>query len=165
MKCSFVTIWYIKAPLEDVCGVIYQSMEWPQWWPNVESVEEIAPGDAQGIGCVRRYTWRGRLPYRLIFDVQVINSVPLKVIEGVAHGDVEGTGHWLFSAEGDMTIVRYEWRIRITPLWMNVLAIVARPVIEWNHKSVMQRGGEALAQTLKVPLLGIEHVSLESHPG
>jgi hypothetical protein len=101
----------------------------------------------------------------LIFDVQVIKSVPLKVIEGVARGDVEGTGRWLFSAEGDMTIVRYEWRIRITPLWMNVLTIVARPVIEWNHKSVMQRGGEALAQTLNVPLLGIEHVSLESHPG
>ncbi len=103
MEYSFVTVWYIEAPLEAVCELIYQSQNWPQWWRNVESVEEIAPGDARGIGSVRRYTWRGRLPYRLTFDIRVIHIAPLAAIEGIASGDVEGKGRWSFTADGGVT--------------------------------------------------------------
>ena len=83
----FVTTWRIEAPLQTVCEAICYSMNWPHWWSNVERVEEIAPCDAQGIGGVRRYTWRGTLPYRLTFDIRVIRFEPLSVIEGVASGD------------------------------------------------------------------------------
>lgn len=157
MEYSFVTVWYIEAPIEAVCGVIYHSLSWPQWWRNVESVEELAPGNARGLGCVRRYTWRGRLPYRLTFDIRVIHFVPLAAIEGIASGDVEGKGRWSFTAEGAVTIVRYEWQVRTTPVWMNLLALVARPFIEWNHNAVMQQGGEALARKLNARLLEIAH--------
>jgi len=49
----------------------------------VASVEELAPGDARGIGIVRRYTWRGYLPYRLTFDICVIHIEPLSTIEDI----------------------------------------------------------------------------------
>ncbi len=68
-----VNIWYIEAPLETVCDAIYHSLSWPQWWLNVVEVKEIASGDAQGIGSVRRYTWRGYFPYRFTFDICVIH--------------------------------------------------------------------------------------------
>lgn len=153
----FVTVWHIEAPIEAVCDVIYRSLSWPQWWRNVESVEELAPGDARGIGSVRRYIWRGRLPYRLTFDICVIHIEPLAAIEGVASGDVEGKGRWSFSTDGAVTIVRYEWQIRTTPVWMNLLALFARPFIKWNHNAVMQQGGEALARMLNARLIEIAH--------
>ena len=158
MEYSFVTVWYVKAPLDAVCAVIYQSMAWPQWWPNVERVEELIPSDANGLGGVRRYTWRGRLPYRLTFDICVVNFIPQREIEGHAQGDLEGVGRWLFSVEDDVTIVRYEWRIRITSVWMNLLALLVRPLIIWNHNTVMQQGGEALALRLNASSIRVMHL-------
>lgn len=157
MDYHFVTFWYIEAPLEEVCEVIYHSLNWPQWWRNVERVEDIAIGDARGIGSVRRYTWKGRLPYRLTFDICVIHIEPLAAIEGIASGDVEGKGRWLFTTDGAVTIVRYEWQVRTTPAWMNLLAWFARPFIKWNHNAVMQQGGEALAHMLNARLVKIAH--------
>lgn len=157
MNYRFVTTWRIEAPLQSVSEAICYSMNWPHWWSNVEKVEEIAPCDAQGIGGVRRYTWRGSLPYRLTFDIRVIHFEPLNVIEGIASGDVEGRGRWSFSADGAVTIVRYEWQIRTTRAWMNLLAVFARPVIEWNHNAVMQQGGVALARKLNARLVDIAH--------
>jgi len=157
MEYTFVTVWYIEAPVEAVCEVIYDSLSWPQWWCNVEGVEEIAPGDARGIGSVRRYTWRGRMPYRLTFDIFVTHIEPLVVIEGIASGDVKGNGRWSFTTDGAVTVVRYDWQIRTTQVWINLLALFARPFIKWNHNAVMQQGGEALAHLLNARLVKIAH--------
>ncbi len=157
MEYRFLTIWRIEAPIEAVCEIIYQSLIWPQWWRNVEKVEELVPGNAQGIGNVRRYFWKGRLPYRLTFDICVSHIDPLATIDGIASGDVEGKGRWSFTADGAVTVVRHEWRVRTTPVWMNLLALVARPFIRWNHNAVMQQGGEALAQVLNARLVQIAH--------
>lgn len=116
MEYRFVTLWSIEAPLETVCETISRSLTWPQWWRSVESVAEIAPGDAEGFGRVLRFTWRGRLPYRLTFDVRIVEIKPLVAVAGVANGDVEGTGRWSFSVQGNITHVRYEWHVRTTPI-------------------------------------------------
>ena len=155
MEYRFVTIWHIEAPIEAVCAAISHSLNWPQWWRNVERVEELFPGDARGIGSVRRYTWRGRLPYRLTFDIRVVDAEPLSAVEGIASGDVEGRGRWSFTTDGVVTTVRLDWQIRTTAAWMNLLALVARPLIRWNHDGVMRGGGEALARRLNARLVGI----------
>ncbi len=156
-KYRFVTIWSIEAPVEAVCDAIYGSLNWPLWWRNVESVEELVVGDASGIGSVRRYIWRGHLPYRLTFDIRVNHLEPLITIEGIASGDVEGRGRWSFTTEGAVTKVRYEWQIHTTRAWMNLLSHLARPFFKWNHNAVMQQGGEALARMLNARLVNIEH--------
>jgi hypothetical protein len=153
----FVTIWHIEAPIEAICEAIYHSLSWPQWWRDVKKVEELSPGDACGIGSIRRYSWRGRLPYRLNFDICVIYIEPLVTIEGIASGDVEGMGRWSFTTDDTVTVVRFEWQVRTTPYWMSLLAIFARPLFKWNHDAVMQRGGEALARMLNTRLVSITH--------
>lgn len=148
MEYRLVTIWHIEAPLEAVCAAISHSLAWPQWWRNVESVEELVPGDALGIGSVRRYIWRGRLPYRLAFDIRVVGAELLTFVEGVASGDVEGRGRWSFTTDGRLTHVRFDWQVRTTSSWMNLLAPLARPLFRWNHEAIMRCGGESLARRL-----------------
>lgn len=148
MEYRLVTVWHIEAPLETVCEAISNSLNWPQWWRNVESVEELAPGDALGIGSVRRYIWRGRLPYRLTFDIRVIHAELLTFVEGVASGDVEGHGRWSFTTDGRLTSVRFDWQVRPTSVWMNLLAPFAHPLFRWNHDDIMRCGGESLARML-----------------
>jgi hypothetical protein len=151
----FVTFWYIEAPLEAVCAAIQDSSAWPQWWHCVERVQVLTPGDTRGIGRVLRYTWKGRLPYRLTFDIRVTYIEPLVAVEGIASGQVEGHGRWSISHNGSVTIVRYEWQVRTTPLWMRLLAPFTRAIFKWNHDAVMQQGAEGLARKLNARLVAV----------
>ncbi len=152
----FLTVWRIEAPLIRVCHAIEHSLDWPRWWPGVERVEELAPGNADGIGSVRRYVWKGRLPYRLQFDVKVIRSQPLALVEGQASGDVDGLGRWTFTSEGSATVACYEWQVRPTKLWMQLMTPLARPLFRWNHDILMRQGAEGLARLLGARLIAIE---------
>ena len=153
----FITIWRIEAPLASVCDAISQCLHWPKWWKGVEQVEELAPGDIHGIGSVRRFTWKSRLPYRLTFDVRVTRAEPLSLLEGRASGEVEGLGRWRFSHSEAITVVHYEWYIRTNRRWMNLLAPIARPVFKWNHDQVMRQGARGLARLLNARLVDLAH--------
>lgn len=155
-----LTTWRIVAPLELVYAAIRNSPCWPDWWSSVESVEQVAPGDANGIDSVWRYSWRGRLPYRVAFEVSATRIERLVAIEGTTRGDLEGTGRWHFSRQGMVSVVRCEWHVRSTRWWMNLTAPVARPIFTRNHALVMEQGGEGLARLLGAPLVGQKTIDL-----
>jgi hypothetical protein len=150
---SFVTLWRFRSPLAPVWDLIYRSEEWPLWWRGVERVEKIEPGDAEGIGTLQRYTWRSKLPYRLDFCMRLTRVESLSVIEGEAVGELTGKVLWQLSQDGDVTSVRYDWNVKTTKPWMNLLAPVARPLFKWNHDVVMNWGADGLARRLRVERL------------
>jgi hypothetical protein len=154
---SFVTFWQIEASLEEVYEAVFRSLRWPEWWAGVEFVEQKSPGDTDGIGSVRRYTWRSRLFYKLRFDAHASRIEPLAVLEAKVSGDLEGTGLWLFSHDQGITTVSYEWRVRTTKRWMNLLAPVAHSLFEHNHHALMQNGAEGLARLLDARLVDVSH--------
>ncbi|MCK9285095.1 MAG: SRPBCC family protein [Rhodocyclaceae bacterium] len=155
-----LTIWRIEAPLEQVYAVVLDSTRWPEWWPSVYKVEQTAAGDAAGIGSVRRYSWQGRLPYRLTFDVHATRIENLVAIEGTARGDLEGTGRWHFSRQGPVCVVSYEWHVRSTRGWMNLIAPLARSMFIRNHAWIMGQGAKHLARRLDAALLSQENIDL-----
>ncbi|PSJ47451.1 polyketide cyclase [Zobellella endophytica] len=149
----FVTCWRIEAPLAVVYQAISQSQRWPLWWPGLARVRELAPGDERGIGRVYRYHWQSRLGYGLCFDIRVLKVYPPRVIVGEARGDVRGWGCWQLTPEGDITRVRYEWRVETTRCWMNLAAPLARPLFVWSHHAMMHQGATGLARWLRARLL------------
>lgn len=144
----FVTEWEIAAPPEAVFEVILDSLRWPEWWRGVPHVEELDPGDEQGLGNVRRYTFRSLLPYSLVFDVRSEVIEPPTALRGHASGELEGEGRWSFVPTASGTHVRYEWDVRTTQWWMNLLAPVARPLFAWNHDIIMRWGEQGLRKRL-----------------
>lgn len=153
---EFVTVWRIDAPREAVWDAIYRSECWPDWWPGAESVVELEKGSGEGIGNLRRYRWKGALPYRLTFDIRTRRLQVGELIEGTAEGDVEGNGLWSFAGNADKTIVRYEWRVRTKKRWMMLLEPVARPLFRWNHDKIMEWGAVGLARYLSARPGGME---------
>lgn len=147
---SFVTVWRHHAPIGDVYDAISDSLHWPEWWSTVTRVEEIAAGDpATGVGNVRRYTFKGSLPYSLAFDLAVTGTERPRTLAGRATGELEGTGVWTLTEEQDgITVARYDWNVRTTRWWMNLLAPLARPVFKANHDLVMQAGAKGLCTRL-----------------
>ncbi len=157
VEYRFVTVWRVEAPSAPVWDAIYDSDRRPQWWGSVKRVVELSPGDENGVGNVRRYSWRSRLPYPLIFEVQVTRVERPRVLEGRSKGELVGRGTWNLSNEGGVTTVRNTWEVQTTKGWMNLLAPLARPLFAWNHASSMRQGGEGLARLLRARLIAVTH--------
>lgn len=146
---EFVTVWNFDSPLEAVWEEINAAEKWPEWWKGVLRVVELKPGDADGIGSIRRSTWKSALPYKLEFDLEITRVERLKLIEARAFGELEGTGLWQFTSEGEnKTRVQYDWRVKTTKPWMNLIAPLARPFFKWNHDIIMGWGDEGLRKRL-----------------
>ncbi|MEA2266697.1 MAG: hypothetical protein QOE27_2280 [Solirubrobacteraceae bacterium] len=149
---KFLTTWCVDAPLEQVWDVLNETESYPEWWKGVQAVELLRDGDDQGVGQVSRFSWRSVLPYTLRFDMRVTRVERPHLIEGQATGELEGRGIWRLY-EGNGTAVVYDWQVRTTQAWMNVLGPVARPAFAWNHDLVMRQGGLGLAAKLGAPLV------------
>jgi hypothetical protein len=145
---EFVTFWEFDAPIDRVWDEIYDAEHWPQWWKAVKAVALVAPGDASGIGAVRRYTWRGVLPYSLSFEMTTTRVEPCVRLEGTAVGELSGSGCWHFSDRDSRTQVGYNWNVETSTRWLQLLRPVARRLFEWNHDVVMRWGFEGLKQRL-----------------
>lgn len=152
----FSTVWHLDAPVPRVWDTIHDAKRWPEWWKNVERTIELSHGEPDGIGAVHRYVWKGVLPYRIVLDMRITRVEPMKALEGEASGMVEGVGRWHFTPLDDGTQVRYDWHVRTTKPWMNLLAPLARPLFRWNHDAIMREGGLALARRLNARLIRIE---------
>lgn len=146
----FVTEWDLPAPPDMVFDAISDSLRWPEWWRGISAVTELSPDEPQGVGNRRRYVFRSSLPYDLVFDMRVTKFEPPVALSGRATGELEGEGRWTFTPTPQGTHVRYEWDVRTTRWWMNLLAPVARPVFSWNHGAVMRWGEAGLRRRLGV---------------
>lgn len=150
----FVTRWRVAAPLPAVHGALSEPGHWPGWWPGLEAVTLLAPGDAAGHGRRYRFSWRSALGYRLRFEVCVTHADGPCRVEARASGDLAGLGRWSLREVGGTTEVTHLWQVTTTKGWMNRLAPLARPLFAWNHHTLMRRGARGLARHLAAPLIG-----------
>jgi len=148
----FVSRWRIQAPIERVWEEIFHAERWPSWWKYVDRVDELERGAADGVGRRQHLLFRTRLPYKVGFEVRTTRVQPPSTLEADATGELEGTGRWMLTPDDGGTLVRYNWDVRTTRWWMNLLAPVARPAFRWNHDELMREGGESLARRLGAKL-------------
>jgi carbon monoxide dehydrogenase subunit G len=152
----YVSTWQLQAPIDRVWAALSDPEQLPAWYPAVQEVHILAPGDDQGVGARVRYVLKGRLPMRLAFEATITRVDPPREAELRAEGDLAGTGRWLLDQQGEVTTARYLWDVHTTKAWMNLVAPVARPLFTWNSKGVALQAGQGLARFLKVPLVGAE---------
>ncbi len=147
-RYSFVTVWELGAGPAPVWDAIRDVERWPEWWPSVRSVDLLDRGAPDGLGAAHRFTWRGRLPYTLTFDMRVTEVEPRRRLAGAATGELQGAGAWTLEPVPGGTRARYDWDVTTTRPWMNALAPLLESAFRWNHDSVMRLGGEGLARRL-----------------
>jgi hypothetical protein len=152
----FLTTWLLEGEREPIWDAIYESERWPEWWHGVLEADRLEEGDEEGVGQYGRYVWKSKLPYRLEFFVRTTKVEKPHLLEGNAEGELAGVGRWRLLEQGGVTAVLYEWNVRTTRSWMNLLAPLARPIFAVNHDYVMRNGGHGLARLLGVPLLAID---------
>jgi uncharacterized protein YndB with AHSA1/START domain len=144
----FLTTWLLDAPRERVWDAIHDQKSWPSWWRGVVDVVEHDPGDEQALGSRARITWRSRRPSELVVETHTTRVERPHLLAGEAEGELAGNGTWRFYEQDGITAATYEWNVRTTKPWMNLLAPVARPVFAWNHDWLMKQGGAGIAELL-----------------
>jgi Polyketide cyclase / dehydrase and lipid transport len=149
----FLTTWLLDCEREPVWDAIHDQKTWPTWWHGAVEVVELDPGDEQALGSRARITWRSLLPYRLVVETHTTRVERPHLLSGEAEGELAGTGTWRFYEQDGATAALYEWNVRTTRPWMNLLAPVARPVFAWNHDWLMRQGGEGIAELLGCRLI------------
>jgi hypothetical protein len=142
------TVWRFDAPIDTVWGAVLHAEAWPSWWAGIERVVTLEDGDADGLGARRRFTCKSVLPYRLTFVTRVTRVERLRLLEGSVEGDLEGVGCCHFGRNDGLTIVHYNWRVRTTRPWMNLLSPLTKPLFRWNHDAIVHAGGVGLAAHL-----------------
>lgn len=147
-RYRLLTSWHVAAPAEPVWRALLHSERWPRWWPGLEGVRELAPGDGGGIGNRRGYTWRTPFGYRLRFVLRTTRIETERLLEGEASGDVRGWGRWHFDPGPDATDVVYEWDVQAARPAMRLFSAVAHPLFAWGHQHLMRQGARGLGAAL-----------------
>jgi uncharacterized protein YndB with AHSA1/START domain len=140
----FVSRWRIQAPIERVWEEIFHAERWPSWWKYVDRVDELERGAADGVGRRQHLLFRTRLPYKVGFEVRATRVQPPSTLEADATGELEGTGRWMLTPDDGGTLVRYNWDVRTTRWWMNLLARLLAPRFDGTTTSSCARGARAL---------------------
>jgi len=141
--------WDIPASAPRIWQALTEPQAWPRWWRFVRAVETVRPGDANGLGAVRRMHWSTRLPYGFSIEVETTDVVPLQRLQARSRGQLEGEGIWTLTSRGaTATRVDYEWRVALGRPWMRAAAPLLAPVFRWNHHAVMRAGEVGLIRHL-----------------
>jgi len=148
----FLTVWWTPAATNQVWEFLANYAAWPTWWRGIQSVEVLRRGDESGVGTILRQRWRSRVPYTLLFDLDMLHIEGGKLLDGRASGDLEGACRWTFAPVDGGTELHFNVDVRTGRWWMNLPIPFASSVVRASFKTIMDWGREGLERTLGVPV-------------
>src|ERR1044071_2891396 len=141
----FITHWRVPGTVEEVGNIIGNAPDLVRWWPSVYlDVQELEPGDENGIGRVIDLYTKGWLPYTLRWQFRVTELDPGHSVTLEARGDFVGRGIWTFEQEGAWFNITYEWKTRADKPLLQALSFLMKPIFSANHHWAMEKGEESL---------------------
>lgn len=142
---AFITHWRVQSTCQEISEVLGNGPDLTRWWPSVYlDVQELEPGDENGIGKVVSLFTKGWLPYTLRWQFRVTENRSPHGFSLEAWGDFVGTGDWIFSQDGNLVDITYDWRIRADKPLLRWLSFIMKPIFSANHHWAMRKGEESL---------------------
>jgi hypothetical protein len=148
----FLTVWWTTAVTDRVWEVLANYATWPTWWRGIQNVEVMRTGDESGVGTVLRQWWRSRVPYTLVFDLEMLRIESGRLLDGRASGDLEGACRWTFAPVNNGTELQFAVDVRTGRWWMNLPFPFASRIVQASFETIMGWGREGLALKLGAPV-------------
>ena len=146
----FITVWRVPGTCAEVADVLADARGLVRWWPSVYlDVQELAPGNPDGVGRRIALFTEGWLPYTLRWQFTVTESDAPRGFSLSASGDFVGRGIWRFAQQGAEVVVTYDWRIEVTKPLLRSLSFVFKPIFSANHRWAMRMGEISLKLELE----------------
>ena len=147
---SFVDEWHVPAPVDAVYDLLSCPREYPSWWGDAFLEGEGDPGPAAP-GKRARLLTRGRLPYRLRWELICVEAEAPRRLVSQIRGDFEGRGIWTLTPVEGGTRAVLEWQVDVRKPLVRRLTPLIRPLFGWNHRWAMRRGEERIVALLTEP--------------
>ena len=145
-RYQFKEAWHVDVPGPVVYDVLADLPSYPEWWPQVRSVERIDDDSA-------RVVCRSLLPYSLRFDLlRAREDRRAGVLEARLLGDLDGWARWTVHTSERSSLLLYEQQVTTPGRLLNALARVGRPALEANHAWMMRAGRQGLHQRLRTTM-------------
>jgi uncharacterized protein YndB with AHSA1/START domain len=135
----FVDTWHVPAAAEDVYDLLSRPRDYPRWWGDAFLEGEGDAGPASP-GKRARLVTRGRLPYRLRWELVCVEATAPHRLVSRVHGDFEGAGTWTIEDEGGGTRATLVWEVDVRKPLVRRTTVLLRPLFAWNHGWAMRRG-------------------------
>lgn len=140
----------LKAPINRIWDLLISAESWPNWAKGFRDItilgndKTLIPG--RNIAC----EVRGKIPYSLRFQLEILELRDQKLLKYAATGDLEGTGTWILEEDSSEIIVIYDWDVQTTGFWMNLLGKIGwiKRIMVANHDQVMREARINLERVL-----------------
>jgi hypothetical protein len=141
----FTTHWRVQSTCQEISDILGNAPDLVCWWPSVYlDVQELEPGNKQGIGKVVRLYTKGWLPYTLRWQFRVTANRHPNGFSLEAWGDFVGSGDWTFAQDGGWVNITYDWCISAEKPLLRTLSVIMKPIFSANHHWAMRKGEESL---------------------
>lgn len=146
-RYCFQDEWTVAAPPEVVWALISDPTTFPAWWPIYR--EAMWLEDRGGVGSRARLTLRVLLPYSLTLITCSTRVEQPHLLEGTVSGELEGSWRWRLERVGQATWVRFEEEVATRKHLLDLLAAVAFPHFQLNHRVAARRGALGMRAYLR----------------
>ena len=145
----FLTTWDVPgATPAEMYDVIGDVTEYPRWWGDV-FLQVTGDAGPPRPGKTAQVLARGFLPYKLRWQLNVLEVEEARRIKFAVSGDFEGGGEWTFSQADGGTRAVFDWRPIVEKPIVKYLTPVLRPLFRKNHLWTVKRGREHLDEELE----------------
>jgi hypothetical protein len=139
------TEWWFEGTAAEIYDLLSNTDAMRRWWRAIlVGLEEIDPGDDEGMGKVVQMHVRAALPYTLHWQFRVREANRPCGFSIDASGDLNGRGTWTLTQEGPWVHVHYDWRVRADAWYLRSFSFALKPLFATNHRWAMQRLEEGL---------------------
>ncbi len=146
---AFTTHWRVQSTCQEISDILGNGPDLVRWWPSVYlDVQEVEPGDANGLGKVIKLHTKGWLPYTLRWQFRVTENRAPYGFSLEAWGDFVGIGVWTFVQDGSWVNITYDWRVRADKPLLRTFSFVMKPIFSANHHWAMRQGELSLQREL-----------------
>jgi hypothetical protein len=150
-----VKTFALRAPASRVHEAVTHPEAWLARSGLLRELRLVRGSGPDGLGARHRVVL-GVAPGRAItWELETVRSVPGRLVEWRASGDVEGLGLWELREEREATRVTNTWRARPTQTWMGLISPLTRGLVSHQYDLVMREGVQALATYLDVEILTV----------
>ena len=158
-----VSVWKVKAYQEDAWRAIFDQEKWIRWWPGIKKVTLINDGSNNGTGKTYHHIQKGFLLSDFKFEVHVVASEKLWLIEATASGELRGKIKWEIKQDGDTTSLVYTADLNIAKPWINKWENLLKPFFWRSYDNLMKQGARALSQRLHTKFV-VCKTSIDAQP-
>jgi hypothetical protein len=133
----FEDTWTLPAPARHVYKVLADLACYTDWWPQVRRARQLSADTGELV-------IRSVLPYSLRVVIRPEIEDPERLLlRATLTGDMVGWSSWQISPSPDGCTGVFTQEVTTNGL-LSVAALVARPLLEWNHAIMMRNGQREL---------------------